>query len=119
MRSYATSSTNGSTSKAIAQAHRAAAAIRDGSWPLRELFGKPALALPRSVTPCVLTWWDTYNPTLGSEGEIISCNFATFVHVISAVKGDVSAAITAIRELARIYCPGVLHHLKRGRQRAR
>ncbi|WP_414943848.1 hypothetical protein [Amycolatopsis sp. cmx-11-32] len=94
--------------KAIKQANRTAAAIRDGSWPLRDIFGKAAPALPRSVTPCVLTWWDTYNPTLGSEDEIVSCNFATFIYVISLAKGDVSASITTLRELARIYCPGVL-----------
>jgi hypothetical protein len=72
--------------KAITQARHAADAIADGSWPLRDLFGSAAPTTPRSVTPGVLTWWDTFNPTLGTADEVLSCNYATFVFVLNAAK---------------------------------
>ncbi|MEV4130331.1 hypothetical protein [Nocardia sp. NPDC049707] len=94
--------------KAISQCQTVAAAIDDGSWPLRELFGKEAPARPTSVTGCVLTWWDIYNPTLGSEDSVVSCNYDSFLYVLEAADGDLVATVRSIRELSTIYCPGVL-----------
>jgi hypothetical protein len=69
--------------KAIVQAQRAADAIRDGDWSLRDLFGKEAPTSPSIVTPALLTWWDTYNPTLGSDNSIICGNFACFEYLLA------------------------------------
>jgi hypothetical protein len=95
-------------SKALKQAQTAAAAIADGRWPLRDLFGKDAPNASTGVTHGVLTWWDTYNPTLGSDPQTLCCNFETLLFVIQQAGGDVHAAATAISELSRVYCPGVL-----------
>lgn len=94
-------------SKAIGQAQGAADAIRNGDWSLRDLFGRDAPSSPTSVTPGLLTWWDTYNPTLDADDPIICCNFAAFEYLLaeSAALPDV---ITALEELPRIYCPAVL-----------
>lgn len=94
--------------RAATQAQSAASAIRDGRWPLRDLFGASAPPVPQSVSVCVLTWWDTFNPTLGTGKPILCCNFATFLHIVSASGGDLAATTSAIRELASIYCPGRL-----------
>ena len=93
--------------KAISQARRAADAIRNGDWSLRDLFGKGTPASPRSVTPGLLTWWDTYNPTLDSDDPIICSNFATFEYLLAESAG-LSDLITAMEELPRIYCPAAL-----------
>jgi hypothetical protein len=94
--------------KALKQAQTAAAAIADGRWPLRDLFGKDAPNASTGVTHGVLTWWDTYNPTLGSDPQTLCSNFETLLFVIQQAGGDVHAAATAISELSRVYCPGVL-----------
>jgi hypothetical protein len=94
--------------KAIIQAQRAASALEEGRWQLRDLFGRSAPTRARSVTPGVLTWWDIFNPTLGEANEILRCNFSTFAYVLSAAEGDLRSAITAIRELSSIFCEGVL-----------
>lgn len=73
--------------KAIGQARRAADALQGGDWLLRDLFGKEAPASPRSVTPGLLTWWDTHNPTLNSDDPIICSNFATFEYLLAGSAG--------------------------------
>ena len=93
--------------KAIAQARQAADAIRNGDWSLRDLFGKEAPASPGIVTPALLTWWDTYNPTLGSDDSIICSNFACFEYLLAESTG-LPDLITALEELPYIYCPAVL-----------
>ncbi len=93
--------------KAIGQARRAAEAIRSGDWSLRDLFGKEAPASPGVVTPALLTWWDTYNPTLGSDDSIVCANFACFEYLLAESSG-LSDLVTALEELPRIYCPAVL-----------
>lgn len=94
--------------KALGQAMTAAAAIADGRWPMRDLFGREAPSAPSGVTPVVLTWWDTYNPTLGSDAPIACCNFDTLLYVVREAGGDVAAAVQALAELAGVFCPGVL-----------
>jgi hypothetical protein len=92
--------------KATGQARRAADAIRSGEWSLHDLFGKEAPASPRSVTPALLTWWDTYNPTLDSADPIICANFAAFEYLLGE-SDHLSDLTTALEELAQIYCPVV------------
>jgi hypothetical protein len=94
-------------SKAIGQARTAADAIARGEWPLRDLFGKAAPATARSVTPGLLTWWDTYNPTLDADDPIICCNFGAFKYLLGEA-ASLAELVTALEELPRIYCPGVL-----------
>jgi hypothetical protein len=94
--------------KALKQAQTAAAALADGRWPLRDLFGKDAPKAPTGVTHGVLTWWDTYNPTLGSDPQTLCCNFETLLYVMQQADGDVRSAARAISELSGVYCPGVL-----------
>ncbi|QZN87051.1 hypothetical protein [Cellulomonas sp. C5510] len=95
--------------KALAQAQAAAEAIRTGAWPLRSLFGKSSPDRPTSVTAGVLTWWDTYNPTLDSAAPpTLCCNYATLAFLLDRAEGDLSAAMTAIAELSAIYCPARL-----------
>jgi hypothetical protein len=93
--------------KAIGQARRAADAIRSGTWSLSDLFGKAAPASPGIVTPALLTWWDTYNPTLGSDEPIICANFACFEYLLAESTG-LPDLVVALEELARLYCPAVL-----------
>jgi hypothetical protein len=93
--------------KAIGQAKSAADAIRDGRWAMRELFGKEAPAKPASVTAGVLTWWDTYNPTLADTEPTVCCNFATLEYLVAASSG-IREVAQAILDLSRLYCPGVL-----------
>jgi hypothetical protein len=93
--------------KAIVQARRAADAIRDGDWSLRDLFGKEAPTSPSIVTPALLTWWDTYNPTLGSDDSIICSNFACFEYLLAESTG-LPDLVSALEELPRLYCPAVL-----------
>lgn len=94
--------------KAITQARTAADAIRDGRWALRELFGKAAPSRPAAVHHGVLTWWDTYNPTLGTGEVIPCCNFATLEYMLAEARGAIGIAVEGIVELAQLYCPGVL-----------
>lgn len=93
--------------KAIGQARRVADAIRDGDWSLRDLFGNEAPASPGIVTPALLTWWDTYNPTLDSDDSIICSNFACFEYLLAESRG-LPDLVTALEELPRLYCPAVL-----------
>lgn len=94
--------------KAVSQACAGSEALSDGRWRLKEIFGTAAPAMPTGVSVGVLTWWDTFNPTLGSPDETLCCNFDTLGYVMKQASGDLSAALSAIRELAHIYCPGVL-----------
>ncbi len=94
--------------KAIAQARTAADAIARGDWPLRDLFGKAAPETARTVSPGLLTWWDTYNPTLDSDDPIICCNFATFRYLL-AESASLADVVRALKELPLVYCPGVMH----------
>ncbi|MFB4273497.1 hypothetical protein [Nonomuraea sp. GTA35] len=96
-------------SKATSQAKRVAEAITQGTWSMRDIFGKAAPKQPRSVTPAVLTWWDTFNPTLGTENEILCCNFSTFAYIATEAEGNLNATVTTIRELTMLFCPGQLH----------
>ena len=93
--------------KAIGQAVSASDAILDGQWPLRELFGKEAPRKPASVTPGVLTWWDTYNPTLEDDEPTMCCNFATLEYLVGR-SSSLREIPVAILELSQLYCPGVL-----------
>ena len=94
--------------KAIKQAQAAADALQSGAWPLRDIFGRSAPKRPTVVTPGVVTWWDTYNPTLGTTDPILCCNFDTFIYVMNNADGHVAAAVDAIRQLSTVYCPGTL-----------
>jgi hypothetical protein len=94
--------------KAIVQAQTAALAIRDGQWTLHDIFGKDVPEQPSVVTPMVLTWWDTFNPTLGTDAPTLCCNFDTLLFLLNRAEGDVGAVVLALEELSSVYCPGVL-----------
>jgi hypothetical protein len=93
--------------KALRQSAAAADAIRDGRWPLSDIFSRRVRSPVSRVASGVLTWWDTYNPTLGTQAEVLSCNFETLIYVLTEADGDLAAATTAIKELSHLYCPGV------------
>jgi hypothetical protein len=94
--------------KALGQAAGAAEAIRDGRWPLSDVFGKRVRAPITHVISGVLTWWDTFNPTLGTTEEVLGCNFLTLIYLVGEAQGDLAAATTTIQELSHLYCPGTL-----------
>jgi hypothetical protein len=95
-------------SKAFTQANQAADALRSGAWPLRSVFGPQAPDRANEVFSCVLTWWDTYNPTSGSAGFTPSCNYATLAFVLDEAQGDLAQTMTALSQLGAIYCPARL-----------
>lgn len=94
--------------KAQMQADAAAEALRADGSSLRRLFGKSGPHRANSVTSGILTWWDTYNPTLDTPQPTISCNYATLAFVLDKAEGDLLKALKAIQELSAIYCPARL-----------
>jgi hypothetical protein len=95
--------------KAIKQLRRCAAAIQEGSWPLSSIF-EGASGAPSSIHLLVLTWWDIFNPMLGTGDEdVLACNFVTFEYLWKEANGNVADVCAALRELSSSYCVGRLH----------
>lgn len=83
-------------------------AVTSGEWPVDSIFRTKVGAAVREVTPLLLTWWDQYNPTLGSSGEIITMNFRTFIYLMEQTRGDLPLFTQASRDLSHCYCPAHL-----------
>ena len=97
--------------KALDQVQRAVAAINDGRWRISDLFAG-RIEKPSRIVPMVLTWWDVYNPSLGTDNVVPCCNYRTFEHLLKRARGNLAATIHAIEELSSIYCEGVLSELE-------
>jgi hypothetical protein len=89
--------------KAVAQLDRTRDALCDGSWPLRDLFGKGAPAVPTAVHRIVLLWRDHANPTLDDPDFLPACDFATFRYLFSRCEGQPWRIARCVEELEKLF----------------
>lgn len=89
--------------KAVAQLDRTRDALSDGSWPLRDLFGKSAPAAPTSVHRLVLLWRDHANPTLDGADFVPACDFTTFLYLFARCEGQPGRIARCIEELEKLF----------------
>ncbi|MGE6760603.1 hypothetical protein ACQKGO_21470 [Corallococcus interemptor] len=95
--------------KAGKQLSASMSAIASGAWQLSELFGEKLDEGPVTMFPVVLTWYDQYNPWLGSATvHAEGCNFRVFAHLFREANGDLAVLHEAIRQLSRVYCVSTL-----------
>jgi hypothetical protein len=99
--------------KAVKQLRRIETAFAGDSLTLAEVFIGTSLPIkPRSITKCLLTWWDGLDLTINSpDDDIICLTFDAFITIMNACDGDVGSFATCVEELRSVSCVGTLRKL--------
>jgi hypothetical protein len=91
--------------KANAQLRKIESAIQSGEWKLSEMFLESPSGLPRDITCVVLTWWDVANANAGTvDADILSCNFKTFLYLLTKAQGDLGELRDSLVQLSTVFC---------------
>lgn len=95
--------------KAIKQLKQSKQIILQEIYTLDDIFKSTGLGSPERISLIILSWWDIFDPTIGTDDEeILCCNFKTFSRLYDECCGNITLLVDVINELRSIYCPAKL-----------